>query len=86
MMARTVVLATAAAICCVFASCETGHEERPSELDAVAEAYVRLVLAIGRHDEDYVDAYFGPGRAGGATGKSSRPRNRAAALHGSGPT
>jgi hypothetical protein len=26
----------------------------------VAESYVRLVLAVGRHDGDYVDAYYGP--------------------------
>ena len=29
-------------------------------LDAVAEGYVKLVLAVGRHVPDYVDAYFGP--------------------------
>src|SRR5262245_49763417 len=26
----------------------------------VAERYVRLVLAVGQHDGDYVDAYYGP--------------------------
>ncbi|MGH9387998.1 MAG: hypothetical protein ACRD1Z_00155, partial [Vicinamibacteria bacterium] len=31
-----------------------------SDLSAIADAYVRLVLAIGRHDEMYVDAYYGP--------------------------
>jgi len=29
-------------------------------LDHAAEAYVKLALAIGLHDPDYVDAYFGP--------------------------
>ena len=29
-------------------------------LDDVAEAYVRLVLALQRHNPNYVDAYFGP--------------------------
>ena len=28
----------------------------------LAERYVRLVLGIGHHDPDYVDAYYGPGR------------------------
>jgi hypothetical protein len=28
-------------------------------LDDIAERYVRLVLAIGQHDPDYVDAYYG---------------------------
>jgi len=31
-----------------------------SALDAVAESYVKLVLAVGRHDALYVDAYYGP--------------------------
>jgi hypothetical protein len=31
-----------------------------SSLDAAAESYVKLVLAVGQHDPDYVDAYFGP--------------------------
>ena len=31
------------------------------DLEAAAERYVRTVLALGRHDADYVDAYYGPG-------------------------
>lgn len=30
------------------------------ELNHFAERYVRLVLAVGQHDDLYVDAYFGP--------------------------
>ncbi|MFZ6732659.1 hypothetical protein ACO0LG_12115 [Undibacterium sp. Ji42W] len=30
------------------------------ELNQVAEAYVKLVLAVGQHDPGYVDAYYGP--------------------------
>lgn len=29
-------------------------------MDKVAEAYVHLVLAVGRHDASFVDAYYGP--------------------------
>jgi hypothetical protein len=29
-------------------------------MNALAERYVRLVLALGQHDRDYVDAYYGP--------------------------
>src|SRR5262245_36128356 len=29
-------------------------------MNALAERYVRLVLALGQHDPDYVDAYYGP--------------------------
>jgi hypothetical protein len=33
---------------------------KASVLDSSAESYVRLVLALGEHDPDYVDAYYGP--------------------------
>ena len=33
-------------------------EER--NMNALAERYVRLVLAVGQHDADYVDAFYGP--------------------------
>jgi hypothetical protein len=37
------------------------HEWRAGQsMDQVAEAYVKLVLATGAFDEDYVDAYYGP--------------------------
>ena len=29
-------------------------------MNRIAESYIRLALALGRHDKDYVDAYFGP--------------------------
>ncbi len=32
----------------------------PPSMDPVAESYVKLVLAVGRHDDSYVDAYYGP--------------------------
>ena len=31
-------------------------------MNEAAERYVRLVLALGEHDPDYVDAYYGPSR------------------------
>jgi len=31
-----------------------------SSMDTIAERYVKLVLALGQHDADYVDAYYGP--------------------------
>jgi hypothetical protein len=33
---------------------------RGTSMDRIAEDYVKLVLAIGQHDDDYVDAYYGP--------------------------
>jgi len=35
-------------------------QEVAARLDSVAEPYVKLVLALGKHDADYVDAYYGP--------------------------
>ena len=32
----------------------------PDPYRAVAERYVKLVLAVGQHDGDYVDAFYGP--------------------------
>ena len=29
-------------------------------MERISEGYVRLILAIGQHDEHYVDAYYGP--------------------------
>ncbi len=34
------------------------HKEDP--MKRIAESYVKLVLAVGQHDADYVDAYYGP--------------------------
>jgi len=33
---------------------------RATSVSGIAEGYVKLVLAIGNHDPDYVDAYYGP--------------------------
>src|SRR4051794_28024070 len=30
------------------------------DVNELAQQYVQLVLAVGRHDGDYVDAYYGP--------------------------
>lgn len=44
-----------------LAGCESGGEDaEPLTLDAIGEAYVKLVLAVGEHDDGYVDAYYGP--------------------------
>jgi hypothetical protein len=38
----------------------TGQTPSGDPLKPVAERYVRLVLAVGQHDGDYVDAFYGP--------------------------
>lgn len=33
---------------------------QPGDINTVAERYAHLVLALGQHDPDYVDAFYGP--------------------------
>lgn len=45
---------------CVSESGRSTASAAGSEMDMLAESYVKLVLALGEHDGDYVDAYHGP--------------------------
>ncbi len=38
----------------------TGQTPAADPYRSVAERYVKLVLAVGQHDADYVDAFYGP--------------------------
>ncbi len=38
----------------------TGPARAADEMNAIAEQYAHLVLALGQHDPDYVDAFYGP--------------------------
>lgn len=48
----------------VMAACCAGAvlaaQGRTDPMNTIAEQYVKLVLALGQHDADYVDAYYGP--------------------------
>lgn len=43
---------------CIIAACQTNSKKEA--IDALAEKYVKLVLAIGPYNSSFVDAYFGP--------------------------
>jgi hypothetical protein len=43
---------------CAARRAAPAHKEDP--MKRIAESYVKLVLAVGQHDADYVDAYYGP--------------------------
>jgi len=61
-MRLTTALAVAAALLSIPAI-TVRPEPTPTParvMDPIAEAYVRLVLALGEIDPDYVDAYYGP--------------------------
>ena len=68
MSSCALAFATALAIAAVLfmGGCTQEQAEQSADageelsLHAVAEAYVKLGLALGNHDRDYVDAYFGP--------------------------
>jgi hypothetical protein len=45
----------------------------PASMNAAAERYVKLVLAVGEHDPDYVDAYYGPSAWKEAAAKEKIP-------------
>jgi hypothetical protein len=61
-MKRTI----AGVACAVVMAAGAGAWQQPppprgtTSMDKVAEGYVRLVLAMGQHDSDYVDAFYGP--------------------------
>jgi hypothetical protein len=62
----------------------TSEPEMADPLKPIAEAYVRLALAVGVHDPDYVDAFYGPAEWKAAADSAKIPvaeiRTRAAAL------
>jgi hypothetical protein len=62
--ARAVALALLAALAIAPAPARSAGSSTPStetvRMDTIAERYVKLVLALGEHDADYVDAYYGP--------------------------
>ena len=43
-----------------FAQSKSGSGPKGDMIGTIAEGYVKLVLAVGQHDADYVDAYYGP--------------------------
>lgn len=54
---------TSVSVLIFFASiaCAATPSSAPAIItNAIAESYTKLVLALGQHDPDYVDAYYGP--------------------------
>ena len=45
----------------VLSACATARvPDAEQRMNAIAESYVKLVLSVGQHDANYVDAYYGP--------------------------
>jgi len=58
-MASVVKLSAAVAAVIIAAACTAAPPASSPTMNDIAERYVRLVLAVGQHDKDYVDAYYG---------------------------
>ena len=50
----------AAVLLLAATSAPSAQTSPPSPMNTIAEQYVKLVLALGQHDADYVDAFYGP--------------------------
>jgi len=57
---RILALLLALTFCWGCSQQTPGETGSGMSLDAIADAYVRLVLEMGNHDEAFVDAYYGP--------------------------
>jgi len=53
-------VACVAGVVLLLAAASILAQQRDNAMNTLAEQYVRLVLAVGQHDTDYVDAYYGP--------------------------
>jgi hypothetical protein len=72
-----------AALAGLAASAAVLPGQRPGDSNAMndlAERYVKTVLALGQHDADYVDAYYGPSEWRAAAEKARIPLDSIAAL------
>jgi hypothetical protein len=59
-LAACSIVAAATLLSGTSAPGQTATGAKSSAMDTIAEQYVKLVLALGQHDKDYVDAYYGP--------------------------
>ncbi|MGQ0714415.1 MAG: hypothetical protein ACT4PJ_11895 [Gemmatimonadaceae bacterium] len=57
MSQRTLI---ALAVTALSGCASAGVPDREPRMNAIAESYVKLVLSVGQHDANYVDAYYGP--------------------------
>lgn len=51
---------TAVLLLALVTGCQGGSAPDPGVLDGVANRYIALSLAMGKHDANYIDAYYGP--------------------------
>jgi hypothetical protein len=67
------------AVSAAMAAAATAGCAQNADMNTLGERYVRLVLAMGQHDPDYVDAYYGPPEWRKQADAEKRPLERIAA-------
>src|SRR5579864_6387292 len=70
------VIACAVAVAMASSTPAGRGAEGPMPMNSIAESYVKLALAVGQHDANYVDAFYGPAewkQAAEAAGKRPLP-------------
>jgi hypothetical protein len=79
-------LASLTAVAVLLLRPSIAHAASPSptataaaNMNAIAERYLKLVLALGQHDPDYVDAYYGPPKWKTEAAAGKRPLEEIAA-------
>ncbi|HKV09261.1 MAG TPA: hypothetical protein VJ725_14045 [Thermoanaerobaculia bacterium] len=68
-----IVLGTVLSLAAGCAASAPPSTSRDSSMNRIADSYVKLVLAVGQHDADYVDAFYGPPEWRTAAEKEKRP-------------
>jgi hypothetical protein len=72
-LAKMIIVALGAAAAGAAAAAPSAQPSQPSPMNVIAERYVKLVLAVGQHDSDYVDSFFGPPEWKAAAEKEKMP-------------
>ncbi|MBA2431340.1 MAG: hypothetical protein H0V56_04405 [Chthoniobacterales bacterium] len=69
----TFAVFTSLLVISISLAAEKPDDAPPKNISQIAEAYVHLVLAMGQHDKDYVDAFYGPAEWKAAAEKEKKP-------------
>jgi len=56
----TIIIATVFSLSCSDKNNSTNNNNLETQMNRIAESYVKIILKVGQHDSDYVDAYYGP--------------------------
>ena len=75
---RMLAVLLTALLASACATTAPGPSDTLPAMNEAAERYVKLVLALGQHDKDYVDAFYGPAEWKQKAAATKRPLNEIA--------